>query len=465
MSTSVADFFSKLKKKRIAFIGMGVTNFDIIRLFLRKGLDVTVCDRRKADEIGEKSIELQKLGAKFVLGEKYLSNLEQFHIVLRSPGVYYNREEFNLARKAGTVITSEMELFFELCPCKTIAVTGSDGKTTTTSIIAAILKKAGYSVWLGGNIGKALLPEIEDIKPDEIAVVELSSFQLLSMRQSPDVAVVTNISPNHLDVHKTMDEYIYAKRNLISHQNAFSKTILNEDCSSTMAFASEVRGELLTFSRKKSVDNGAFYNEAEENLYYIDHGKPILICNKKDLKLPGIHNVENFLAATAAVFPMVSLSAIQNTAATFTGVEHRIEYVCERFGVKWYNDSIATSPTRTIAGLNSFSQKLILIAGGYDKKIPYQPLAPKLIEKTKALILMGDTAKKIEDAVRDCPEYKEGRPEIYHAENMEDAVSLAEKIAVSGDVVVLSPASASFDKYPNFEARGVHFKRLVLERK
>lgn len=465
MHRNTDTFFSEMQGKRIAFIGMGVTNFNIIRLFLKKGLDVTVCDKREVAELGEKFTVLTELGAKFVLGQGYLSTLEQFNVVFRSPGVYYHREELQKAKKAGVAVTSEMEVFFELCPCKIIAVTGSDGKTTTTSLIAAILREAGYTVHLGGNIGKALLPEIERIQPEDIAVVELSSFQLLSMRQSPDIAVITNIAPNHLDVHGTMEEYVSAKRNLLSHQNAFSKSVLNEDNLLTIGLESEVRGESLTFSRKHPVTNGTYYDESEQSLYHIQNGTKTLICKREELQIPGIHNVENFLAASAAVFPLVSLSDIQTVAKTFTGVEHRIEFVCEFSGVRWYNDSIATSPTRTIAGLNSFSQKVILIAGGYDKKIPYEPLAPKLAEKTKKLILMGDTAPKIEQALRNCSEYREGNPEIYHVNDMAEAVKLAEKFAQPGDIVTLSPASASFDRYPNFEMRGNEFKQLVMERK
>ena len=465
MPQSITTFFSEMKEKKIALIGMGVTNFNVIRWFLQKGLDVTVCDKREPDEIGERFDQLKKLGAKFITGPNYLSKLEQFQVVLRSPGVYFYRDELQKAREAGVVVTSEMELFFDLCPCKTIGITGSDGKTTTSSLIAAILKQAGYTVHLGGNIGKALLPEVEQIQPDHIAVVELSSFQLLSMRESPDIAVITNLSPNHLDVHGTMEEYVSAKRNLLSHQNAFSSAILNADDAMTENLKPDVRGKLLTFSRKNQVFNGTFYDESDECLYQVNRGVRTLVCSRKDLRIPGVHNIENFLAAVAATFPFVPLSAIQKTAQTFTGVEHRIEYICKFGGVRWYNDSIATSPTRTIAGLSSFSQKLILIAGGYDKKLSYAPLAPKLVEKTKALILMGTTAPKIEQALQNCSEYRTGSPKLYHAEKMEDAVALAENISVSGDIVLLSPASASFDQYPNFEARGNHFKRLVNQRK
>ena len=364
------------------------------------------------------------------------------------------------ARESGVAVTSEMELFFELCPCKIYAVTGSDGKTTTTSVIAEFLKAQGFRVFLGGNIGFPLLPRIEQIGPDDRAVVELSSFQLISMRKSPDVAVVTNVAPNHLDVHKDMQEYIDAKRNIYLHQGGLSRTVINADNEITASFLPEIRGEALQFSRKTTPKLGCYLAE-DGTLTMADRHSVTPVLHMEEIKIPGIHNVENYLAAISAVWGEVSKETIVEVAKSFAGVEHRIELVRELDGVKWYNDSIASSPTRTIAGLNSFRQKIILIAGGYDKKIPFEPLAPKILEKVKVLILMGVTAPKIEAAVTSCAGYAESGLRILHVSSMQEAVEQAKQAAGEGDIVSLSPACASFDLYPDFEARGRHFKELV----
>ena len=453
-------FFESLKGKKIAFIGMGVTNFNCIKMFLNKGLDVTVCDKKSAEQLGENYKVLKDMGVKYILGENYIEALRGFDIVYRTPGMYYNNPVLTEIRQKGVLITSEMETFFYLCPCKTYAVTGSDGKTTTTTLISEFLSAEGKVVYKGGNIGRALLPIVEEIEHDDVAVVELSSFQLLSMRTSPDVAVITNVAPNHLDVHGTMEEYIEAKKNIILHQNAFSKTVLNQDNDITNSLSDLVRGKLVKFSKTSKVECGAYLDD-EGYLCYNDYGKTTKIMHKDDIKIPGMHNVENYLTAISAVWGEVSIENIVKVAKTFNGVEHRIEYIRELNGVKYYNDSIATSPTRVLAGLNSFNQKLIVIAGGYDKKIPFEPLAKPVNQKVKSLILLGATADKIEKAVTECPEYPSSGLKIYRVNTLEEAVEKAKQIAVSGDIVTLSPACASFDQYPNFEARGIHFKKLV----
>lgn len=456
-------FFEEMKQKKVAFIGVGVTNTDIIRLFLKKGINVTLLDKKQPKQLGDIYNELKEAGVMFRLGESYLDALEDFDVIFRSPGMYFNHPKLTEARAKGVAVTTEMEVFFELCPCKIYAVTGSDGKTTTTSVIAEFLSASGVTVHKGGNIGRALLPIIEDIKETDAAVVELSSFQLLSMHQSPDVAVITNIAPNHLDVHGTMDEYIAAKVNIIAHQNAFSKTVLNLDNELTNALSSQVRGTLVKFSRNNVPDRGAFLRE-DGMLCYNELGNLTPVMHMDDIRIPGMHNVENYLTAISAVWGEVSLDTITYVAKNFGGVEHRIEFVRETSdGVKWYNDSIATSPTRVLAGLNSFSQRLIVIMGGYDKKIPFEPMAETICQKVKVMILMGVTASKIEAAVTGCSAYRDGYPMIIHAESMEDAVKKAQDISENGDIVTLSPACASFDLYPNFEVRGNHYKRLVKE--
>ena len=399
------------------------------------------------------------MGVAFVTGADYLQKLRG-DVIFRTPGMYFNHPRLRELMKAGAAVTSELELFMQCCPCPIIGVTGSDGKTTTTSLIAEMLRQSGKTVHLGGNIGRALFPELETVKPDDMAVVELSSFQLLSMRQSPEIAVVTNVTPNHLDVHGTMEEYIAAKKNIFLHQGAFTATVLNADCPTTAGFAAEVRGDCRWFSRRHPVERGAWLDEAG-TLHYTDGKGDTPLFAMSEIKIPGLHNVENMLTAIAAVWGLVPPEVIRHVANTFPGVEHRIEFVRELDGVRWYNDSIATSPTRTIAGLESFDQKLIIIAGGYDKHLDYTPLAGPVLEHVKALILTGATADKIEKAVTSHPGYAESGLVLRRAATLEEAVTMAHELAKAGDIVSLSPASASFDCYPNFEVRGQCYKALV----
>jgi UDP-N-acetylmuramoylalanine--D-glutamate ligase len=457
-------FFQDMKQRRVAFIGTGVSHTELIRLFCSKGIGVTVCDKRSADKFQETYDELSALGVKFLLGESYLDTLTDFDVVFRTPGMYFNHPALTKAREAGVAVTSEMEVFFDLCPCRIYAVTGSDGKSTSTTLIAEILAASGKTVHKGGNIGRALLPLIEEIDEDDVAVVELSSFQLISMRRSPDTALITNITPNHLDVHGTMEEYIQCKTNLIAHQNAFSRTVLNLDNEGTKALAPMVRGKLCWFTRREQPERGAFLRE-DGMLCYAENGCVTPVVHKDDIRIPGMHNVENFLGVIAALWGEVPVEAFVQVAKNFGGVEHRIEFVREVGGVKWYNDSIATSPTRVLAGLRSFDQKIIVLAGGYDKKIPFEPMAETVCDRVRLLILMGVTAPKIEKAVTEAKNYDPANIRILHASSMEEAVEIAHREAKAGDIVTLSPACASFDLYPNFEVRGQHYKGLVKELK
>ena len=449
------QFFTSIQGKTVTFCGIGRSHMPLIRLFQEKGALVSARDKRSLEELGDNGKALQEWGVQLILGENYLEDLRE-DIIFRTPGMKYHLPQLEAARKRGAAVTSEMEVFFQLCPCKIYAVTGSDGKTTTTSIIAELLKAQGKTVHLGGNIGKPLLPEIESIQPEDCAVVELSSFQLISMRESPDVAVVTNLSPNHLDVHKDMQEYIDAKKNILLHQGAFSRTVLNAGNEITASFALQVRGDCWMFRRGAPVERGVWCDG--ETIYV--HGQALLPISQ--IRIPGWHNVENYMAAIAAVWGDVEPQTIRRVAETFAGVEHRAEFVRELRGVKYYNDSIATSPTRVISGMLSlFPQKILLIAGGYDKHIPFEPLGPAVCDKVKTLILLGDTAQKIQDAVQAAPQYQEGCPEILRVDNMEQAVAAAAAHAQPGDIVSLSPACAAFDLYPNFEVRGRHYKDIV----
>ncbi len=449
------DFFEGLRGKRVAICGIGRNNTPVVKQFLQYGALVTACDRRTRDQLGEAEAQaLESLGATLCLGEDYLDHLESMDMILRTPGMKPYLKPFEEARERGVEVTSEMELFFALCPAPIYAVTGSDGKTTTTSIIAGLLRAAGKTVHLGGNIGRPLLPDIEKVKPTDAAVVEISSFQLTRMTQSPHVAVVTNVAPNHLDWHTDMQEYIDAKRNLVAFQTAADRAVLNADNEITASFASCVNGECLRFSRR-APQEGAWLSEDGMLCVTVD-GQTTPIVAAKDIRLPGTHNVENFLAAFAAVWGEVPVDVMAAFAAEFGGVAHRCELVRERDGVRWYNDSIGTSPSRTIAGLKAFDRKVILIAGGYDKHIPYAPLGPVAHETVKAAILMGATAPVIEAAIRE-----HGDLPIARVASMEEAVATADRLSQSGDIVFMSPASASFDLYKNFEERGEHFRRLV----
>lgn len=461
--TKAMRFFNSIKDKRVAFIGVGVSHNDLIKLFLTKGIKVVICDKKTEDEFDEALYEeFSAKGAEFSLGENYLDEIFNCDIVYRTPGFYYNNEILTKAREKGVIITSEMETFFDICPCKIYAMTGSDGKTTTTTLISEFLKAEGNRVHLGGNIGKALLPIVETISDTDMAVVELSSFQLISMRESPDVAGITNITPNHLNVHGTMEEYIEAKTNILRHQNAFSRTVLSYDNQTAKDLAPLVRGRLCYFSRYQKPECGSFLRE-DGMLCYNHYGKVTEYVNMKDIRIPGMHNVENYLTAIAMTYGDVAPETVAKVAKEFGGVEHRIEFVRELDGVKYYNDSIASSPTRVLAGLRSFEQKLILIQGGSDKGISFEPMADEICEKCKILILMGQTRDKIKDAVMASKLYKEGFPRIVIVNDMKEAVETAHKLAESGDIVSLSPACASFDMYRMFEERGCHFKQLVNE--
>ncbi len=459
MNISVDRFFESVKGKRVAFIGIGTSNLPLIKQFSDKGAQVIACDRKSFEDLGENGIKAKEYGAQLLLGGDYLKNIDA-DIVFRSPGTPFYKDELVRLRQEGKVLTSEMEVFFDLCPCTAIAVTGSDGKTTTTTIISEFLKAAGKTVHLGGNIGKPLLPEIGEIKPDDYAVVELSSFQLISMRKSPDIAVVTNLAPNHLDIHKDMQEYIDSKRNIVLHQNAFSKTVVNLDNEIADSFSADARGQLCKFSVKEKPVNGAYLDGT--TICYSDFGKVTGVMDISDIRIPGMHNVENYLAAISAVWGIVDVDSIVKVAREFGGVAHRAEFVREYRGVKYYNDSIASSPTRTALGtLSLYDFKITVIAGGYDKHIPYEPLGPVINNKVKTLILLGDTAPKIEAAVKAAENYNADSIKIINVSNMEEAVAAAVENTAEGDIVSLSPASASFGLYRNFEERGNHFKSIV----
>ena len=456
MRKTLDSYFDAMRQKRVAVLGIGVSNRPLIRLLLSHGVFVTACDKTPYDQLEPEVLELERAGAKLQVGEHYLDGL-QADVVFRTPGMHPDTPALVQLREKGCTVTSEMEAFFALCPCEIIAVTGSDGKTTTTTLIAEILNRAGRTVWVGGNIGQPLLPLADKMHPTDVAVVELSSFQLMDMTHSPRVAVVTNLAPNHLDVHKDMAEYIHAKEQIFLHQRPGDRLVLNYDNDITRGFASKARGSVTFFSRLAQPEGGVWLDG--ETIYF--RGEKVL--ERSDILLPGLHNVENYMAALAAVEGYAAAADVRAVAQTFGGVEHRIELVRELDGVRYYNDSIASSPSRTMAGLHAFTQQVILIAGGYDKHISFAPLGPEIVEHVQALILCGATAEKIRRAVEEAEGYAPGHPPIYEAATLAESVETAHAIAKGGDVVLLSPACAAFDQFKNFMVRGRAFKDLVAQ--
>lgn len=452
------EYMSFIRGKKVSVIGVGVSNVPLIEFLLSGGAVVTAHDKKTAEELGEVYKKLSDMGISFVLGEKYLEKIPwDCEIIFKTPGLRCDIPELNEARNRGVKITSEMELFFELCPCKIIAVTGSDGKTTTTTLIGEMLKHEGYRCFVGGNIGRPLLADTAEMKSDDMAVLELSSFQLHSMKCSPNVAVITNITPNHLDWHTDYDEYIMAKKNIFKGLAPNGKVVLNNDNAITRSFANETENSLL-FSRTEMLENGVCLEDGHIVLKNGGESKRILAVG--DIKIPGMHNVENYMAAIAALNEYVSVDTINYVAKNFGGVPHRIELVREIDDVKYYNDSIASSPARTTAGLKAFDEKVILIAGGYDKKIPFDDFGAVINEHVKELVLVGVTSEKIENAVKNAPNYDGLK--IHRETDFEEAVITARNLAEKGDTVILSPACASFDLFKNFEQRGNRFKEIVM---
>ncbi len=452
MESLLKAYFTALQGKRIVVLGLGVSNRPLIRLLLQYGCTVTGCDKTPYEQLDAELLELERLGCKLRTGATYLDNLCG-DLVFRTPGIHPNHPVLEAVRQAGAQVTSEMDVFFSLCPCTILAVTGSDGKTTTTTLIAELLKAAGKTVFLGGNIGTPLLPMLDSMRAGDFAVVELSSFQLMDMQHSPHVAVVTNLAPNHLDVHKDMDEYVQAKKNLFRFQGTDDVLVLNADNAITASFTGN--GTTRFFSRQNKAD------------VYLDgttvYRGDVPLLDTRDIAIPGVHNVENYMAAILAVAELVDDDSIRKVAKEFTGVAHRIELVRIKDGVRFYNDSIASSPSRTMAGLHSFAEKVLLIAGGYDKHIPYDVLGPVICQRVKRLYLNGATAQHIRAAVEHAPQYTPGNPEIIDCGDFTTAVHWAAADAVAGDVVLMSPASAAFDQFKNFMVRGDYFKKLVKE--
>ena len=459
MST-INQYLAELSGRPVAVLGMGVSNIPLIKMLLRAGVEVTVRDKAPRERVAEQAQELESLGAKLILGPDYLKELHE-GIIFRTPGLSPNTPELKAAAEAGASLSSEMEVFFQTCPSHLLAVTGSDGKTTTTTIISEFLREAGKNVYVGGNIGKPLLADVADMVEEDYAVLELSSFQLMTMDQSPHIAVITNVSPNHLDYHHTMEEYVQAKKNIFLHQGPGDRLVLNYDNEGTRALAAEAVCPVTWFSRKERLEEGVYLRDGAIWLTNSQGSREVLPLEL--IQLPGDHNVENYMAAIAAVDGIVPDKCVRTVAQHFKGVEHRIEFVRELDGVRWFNDSIGTSPSRTTACLESFPQKIILIAGGYDKGVPFTQLGMEIVDHVKTLILTGDTSPAIRQAVEEAPGYTPETPRLLMAGDLAAAVREAKAAAQPGDVVVLSPACAAFDRFKNFMERGKVFKELVRE--
>ena len=449
------EFKKFINGKSVAVVGLGVSNIPLINFLVELGANVTGFDMKSEEALGEVAVDFKKKGVKLELGEKYLEKLTGYEVVFKTPSMRIDCEALVRSKKEGAYITSEMEEFVRYCKGKIYAITGSDGKTTTTTIISKLLEAQGYKTWVGGNIGTPLFSNIEEIEENHMVVLELSSFQLMTMNLPVDVAVVTNLAPNHLDMHKDMQEYIDAKKNIFLYQNNDSVLVLNRENDITYGFESEAKGEIREFSSKRVLNNGAYF---DEGILYLDGN---VVCKKDDIVIKGMHNVENYLAAFAATKDNVEIETMKKVAESFAGVEHRCELVREVNGVKYYNDSIASSPTRALAGLFAFERKVILIAGGYDKHIPFEPLAEEGYPFIKELILLGDTKELIKEVFDKLMLNKNINIPIVMVDSLEEAVNKAKEISEDGDIVTLSPACASFDMFPNFAERGNRFKEIV----
>ena len=455
MKKQFNEFKDFIKGQKVAVVGIGVSNIPLIRFLVKLGAVVTAFDKKNREELGDIAKEFDELSVTLELGEGYLDRLTGFDVVFKTPSMRIDCDALVKVKSEGAYITSEMEEFVRYCKGKVYGITGSDGKTTTTTIISKLLEEAGYKTWVGGNIGTPLFSNIEEIREEDKVVLELSSFQLMTMDVPVDIAVVTNLAPNHLDMNLDMQEYIDAKKNIFLYQDKDGVLILNRENEITHGFVPEAKGIVKEFSSKREIENGAYL---KDNMLYLENN---IVCEKENIAIKGIHNIENYLAAFLATKDDVSIDVMKKVAERFGGVEHRCELVREIDGVKYYNDSIASSPTRTLAGLFAFDKKVILIAGGYDKHIPFEPLAEEGYPYIKELILLGATKNLIKDAFVKLKEEKGIEVSISLVDTLEEAVFKAKDLADEGDVVTLSPACASFDMFPNFAERGNRFKEIV----
>lgn len=456
MRQNFENFKANIKNKHVAIVGLGISNTPLINFLLKFGCKITLFDKKNIEEFTDYEIKnFNELNIKFIFGKNYLNYIKNFDYIFKTPSIRPDIYEFEEARKNGCIVTSEIEELLKYCPSKIYGITGSDGKTTTTTILYNLFKISGFKTWLGGNIGIPLFDKIEQMDYDHKVVLELSSFQLMDITTSPDVSIITNISPNHLDYHKDMNEYIKCKKNIFKFQNENNSIVLNDDCKNTINFENEIKSKIRKFSLRenpseKVIKNGAYI---KNNYLYVLNQR---LFSKSDMKIKGDHNLSNFSAAILSTIPEVSSSTIKDFVKNFSGVKHRNEFVDTINGIHFYNDSIASTPTRTLATLSCFNEKVILICGGYDKNISYLPLTAAT-DKIKKLYLIGATKQKIYNI------FKNYTPdiEIILFDNFKDLIFHAYKNSKENDIILLSPASASFDMFKDFNDRGNTFKSIV----
>lgn len=444
--------------KNVAVVGLGVENLPLVKYLKKAGANVSGRDIKSAEVLGDRFFKLKNLGIEMVLGPSYLEGLDEYEIVFLTPGIPRSNRQLQEARKKGVRFSTQMELFFTLCPAKIIGITGSSGKTTTTTLVGDMLLRSGLDTRVGGNIGKVLLEEISDMSEETRVVLELSSFQLQDMLVSPNISLITNITPNHLDVHTDMAEYIEAKKQVFLHQTKSDVVVFNAEDPLVNSFVQEAKGKAYLFS-KKPLPLGVEGAFIKDKWIVLRLDEEIKISPVESIKLLGLHNRENVLAATLiAYLAGANINAIREAISEFRGVEHRLEYLATIEGIRYYNDSIATSPARAKAGLLAFNEPVVLIAGGYDKKIPFDELKEAVkLKKPRAVVTLGDTAPIIENSLQ-------GLVPLYRVDSLEEAVKKASSIAKAGDCVLLSPACASFDMFSSYIERGNEFKRLVLNK-
>jgi UDP-N-acetylmuramoylalanine--D-glutamate ligase len=471
-------------------VGLAREGTALARFLAERGVRVTVTDAKAADMLVDSTAALTDLPITYALGGHPLELLDDTDIVFVSPGAPLDIPLLVEAQRRGLPLSSETRLFTRLCPAPIVGITGSSGKTTTTALAGEMLKAAGRRTWVGGNIGRPLIGHLREINPADAVVMELSSFQLALFAPwperredhdgarrrregalfdpagwSPSIAAVLNITPNHLDRHPTMEAYIAAKAHILDHQQPGDAAILNRDNPITrqMGEVATRKQRVLWFSMEQPIEEGAFLREEALILRLAGHEQAV--CRTGELKMLGQHNVANVLAACAlAGAAGVPVGALRQVATSFGGVEHRLELVRVRDGVRWYNDSIATSPERTVAALRAFNAPIVLLAGGRDKHLPWDDMATLTWHKARHLILFGEAAGLVERAMHNAqPTMHQAQCTIHRAGTLERAVELAAQLSQPGDVVLLSPGGTSFDGYRDFVERGEHFRRLVNE--
>lgn len=439
-------------------IGLARTNIGLARFLVGQGAEVTFSDRKTREELSQEVSLVQTLPVRLSLGGHRDEDILGADEIFVTPGASRSLPSLVLAQSKGIPISSEIELLFELCPVPIIGITGSSGKTTTTSLVGEILRADGRHVLVGGNIGSPLIDRLDELGAESWVVLELSSFQLEFMTRSPRIAAVTNITPNHLDRHGTFEAYVEAKKNIIRFQKAGDCAILNLDDPESSGLATDAGGTVMLFSRLSEVREGAFLRN--DTIVVRAAGVERAVATVGELGLRGMHNLENALAAAAiATAAWAKPSSITTTLTTFRGVEHRLEPVLEHGGVKYFNDSIATTPERTIAGLRSFDEPIVLIAGGKSKHLPLEEMIEEIRDRVRYLVLVSELGREIDEAVN--ASALDDFPPRCWVPAMSDAIAKAIEVAAPGDVVLLSPGGTSFDEFRDFEDRGNKFKQTV----